>query len=188
MPTIECKKCDKTFTHRSQTSCDSALRMHVGREHTKKIRAWGQAGHKPSNGAVIVAEDGEGNNGHSLDRPVDRRTKAWRKLTRAHRLTPTESNAVISFIRERRKEFRTKIACFIAAAEAAGVANKIKANSVAADRYFKKAKGVVMRKKYTRRVVRTENPVQGEVLCFCPRCGLNVAVAKTAMIVALRHS
>ena len=29
---------------------------------------------------------------------------------------------------------------------------------------------------------------EGDALCFCPRCGLNLAVAKTALIVALRHS
>lgn len=42
-----------------------------------------------------------------------------------------------------------------------------------------------VKRKYAPRQSKAEST---DALCFCPRCGLNVAIARTAMIVALRHS
>lgn len=191
MPTIKCKQCGDKFTHPTKNQCDSALRMHVGREHTGNIRSHGQKtvkvaanGGRYPVGSVIVAE-AAGSNETGPGLGLDRGRWQSKVIGRPSRLNPVESGAVLSFIRERRGEFDTKSACFLAAVEAAGVTGKIKTNSVAVDRYFKKAlKG--QRRKYTRRT-QAKEPVS-DVLCFCPKCGLNVAVARTAMTVALRHS
>jgi len=170
MKTASCTKCPKKFHKPTQTLADQALRMHIGRKHDKSIVANGEHGdhsgvlRQRGNGQLVAV----GAKAHG----------------RSH-LTSGESEAIVSFIRERHTQYDNKTACFNAALEAAGVAGKIISNSTAVSRYFAKATASAKipgeKRKYTKRVKPT---VQQITVKFCPCCGTNMEAVATGLAMA----
>lgn len=127
-----CKTCKKVFDKNcagvpfdSQTSADAALRMHIGRVHSKSIPTYQNAPERLRQPALVLAGNGQQAAPQAPMLVTDRRTRAWR-----------EQQAQLSEPRPVRKAKRQ----------------------------------------------------DDEQVCYCPRCGLNIAIAKTALTVALRHS
>lgn len=167
MPTVTCKHrgCDATFKHPTQERAQQALRMHEGRVHSGNIRPTFQNGRGDGHPTIL--------RGSLKPHP--------RSL-----LAPNEVEAVVGFIRTRKDEYPTKTACFHAALEETGVAGKIVENSVAVQRYFKKAEldngqEPKPKRKYTRR----QQPAAHQVhVNFCPNCGCNLHAVATGMAMA----
>lgn len=164
MKTASCTKCDKTFKKPTQMQADQALRMHVGRKHSRTIIA----NHEHS-GVLRQRSNGE----------------LVEVGSRSH-LSGEEAGALVGFIRDQHRSFATRQACFTAALEATGTKGKIKDNSGAVARYFEKALSSTPedrpKRKYTRR--QQEPVVQQIQMNFCPNCGCNIH----AVAVGIAHA
>lgn len=166
MKTVQCSKCEKKFTKPTTLLAEAALRMHVGRKHTRNIIA----NHEHTG---VVRQTGNGHTVAVMDRPE--------KHPRSH-ITHAEADSLIGFIRDRQGEFPNKTACFRAALEANGLAGRLSDNSTAVSRYFAKAESSApaQKRKYTRR--QQQQPViQNIHINFCPNCGCNVHAVATAI-------
>ena len=71
---VKCEQCEKTFSKATRTSAEAALRMHVGRIHTKNIPT-ANSGQRGGTELALVP--------HSRNGTIDRRTKAWRQANPA---------------------------------------------------------------------------------------------------------
>lgn len=174
MKTVKCKQCPKSFTKASQAKAEQALRMHVGRTHSKNI--------SPPNTHSGILHRRNGNL-HAVPVLAGAHGKSH---NRSH-LSVDETANLIGFIQKEHKNFPTRQACFDAALAHVGIENKIKNSSGATARYFAKAlngqpPGAPAKRKYTRRaqqVVRQEIQVN-----FCPNCGCNIHAVATGIAMA----
>lgn len=157
------KGCDRHFTKKNKATAQAAIKMHIDRVHTGRIKT--PTG--PRNG--------------------DAHTGIVTLKHHAHnRLSPEQMGGVLDFIRSRRTEFSTKTACFTAALESAGAAGRIQANSTAVDRYFKRADGQPMKPSAAKRRYTKQQKQQHDIrVNFCPNCGCNIHAVATGMAAAL---
>jgi hypothetical protein len=159
MKTVTCTKCPKKFTKPNTASADQALRMHVGRVHSRNIA--------PPN-----AHDGivhlHGRNG---------------KHPRS-KLSREQASSIVGFIQTNRDRYPNKQACFNAALDELGLADRLNKTSTSTARYFAKAESAgPAKRKYTKR---QNQPVAHEVrVNFCPACGCNIHAVATGMATAL---
>ena len=111
MKTVTCTKCPKKFTKPNTASADQALRMHVGRVHSRNIA--------PPN-----AHDGivhlHGRNG---------------KHPRS-KLSREQASSIVGFIQTNRDRYPNKQACFNAALDELGLADRLNKTSTSTARYF----------------------------------------------------
>lgn len=166
MKTVKCSKCTKTFTKPTVMLAEAALRMHVGRKHTRNIIANHEHSgvvRRRANGDVVAVAVADKSHPRS-------------------RLSGDEVSNLVGFLRDRQGEFQNKTACFRAALEATGLSGKIKDNSTSVKRYFERAEngeGTRPKRKYTRR---QQMPVIQDIhINFCPNCGCNVHAVATAI-------
>lgn len=156
MKTASCTKCDKTFKKPTQEQADQALRMHVGRKHSRTIIANHVLRQRPNGELVEVG-------------------------SRSY-LSEEEAGALVGFIRKHHQSYPTRQACFSAALEASGAKGKIRDTSGACARYFEKALATEearLKRKYTRR---QQQPVVQQIqMNFCPNCGCNIHAVAVGM-------
>lgn len=158
MKTVACTKCERSFTKPNALAAEQALRMHTARVHDRTLIAPNQ-----HSGVVHLRKNGK---------------------TPRSKLSPDEVQNIVGFIQTRRERFPSKQACFTAALEHAGVADKIVNNSVAVQRYFDKAEEAApVKRKYTKR---QQKPVQHDIhVNFCPNCGCNIHAVAMGIASAL---
>jgi len=150
-------ECDKTFTSAvSQDRADLALRMHVGRKHSRAI--------------VRAAETGNGKLTCSKHRS---------------KLSSEDVGKLVDYIRDHAHEYDSKVAVVRAAVANSGIEGHLKVSSTTTDRYYRKAmdQAPEPKRKYARRAP-PKTVEQHVSINFCPQCGCNIHAIATGMALA----
>lgn len=158
MKTVTCTKCPKSFTKPNSASAEQALRIHVGRVHNRNSA--------PPNAHddIIHLRGGNGKQPRS-------------------KLAKDEAESIVGFIQTNRDRYPNKQACFNAALDELGLADRLNKTSTSTARYFAKAESVLpVKRKYNKR----QKPVEHHVhVNFCPNCGCNIHAVAMGMATAL---